>query len=116
MRVVRLGEGLTLEEIQAYVSRGWVCIPKATLRHGDAGSVIIVPGTEPLIGLEVVDLWYAPYPAVPRGAVIAVLQELAKTDSELLYVDFLGRHLLGMSAGEVLRYGKEVQADGATPG
>ena len=105
MRVVRLGEGLSLEEVQAYLSKGWVCVPKVTLSHG-VSSVIIVPGTEPMIGVEVVDLWYAPYPAIPRGAVIAVLQELSKTDPELLYVDFLGRHLLGMSAGEVLSYGK----------
>jgi hypothetical protein len=66
-----------------------------------------------MIGIEVVDLWYEPYPGVPRGAVIAVLQELEPQDPELVLIDFLGRHLLQMSASEVLRYGKEgMNSDG----
>ena len=106
LRVVRQGDGLVMEEARVLLARGWVCVPKVSIRHGGKVPLISVPGQEPLMGIEVVDLWYKPHPSVPRGAVIAVVQELAKVDVELVYVEFLARHLLGMTVDEVLSYGK----------
>ena len=89
MRVVRQGDGLPMEEARVLLSSGWVCVPKVSLRHGSSKGFIAVPGSEPVVRVEVVDFWYLPCPAVPRGAVIAVLQEAASLDPELLVVDFL---------------------------
>ena len=104
IRVVPVGQGIPAQQLEQALVEGWVCIPKVSVSRG--GGAIAVPGQEGS-GVEVVDVWYRPMGLVPSGKLIAVLQAAVEKDPEWVVVDFLSRHLLGMSAEEVLRYGKE---------
>ena len=113
MRVVRIqvGEGLGAGEAERMLGTGWRCVPKVTLDFGAPGG-IVVPGKQ-VVGVEVVDVWYVPEPTVPAGHVIAALQAVAKwDDKELTIVSFLGKHLLGMTAREILRFGQKAVEEG----